>query len=110
MSLLMLYMNFVPVAGNVIPLYGHNTVAPAFLHNSEAELYLMYELAVEHWNATRYERLDRRLRRAHDEMVRLRDAFVGANRQAAGTWGASHAAEEGRVERFSADTDLISHN
>ena len=48
MSLLMLYMNFVPVAGNVIPLYGHNTVAPAFLHNSEAELYLMYELAVEH--------------------------------------------------------------
>ena len=56
----MLYMNFVPVNGNVIdntlvyviPLYGHNKVAPVFLHNSEAELYLMYELAVEHWNAT----------------------------------------------------------
>ena len=48
----MLYMNFVPVTGNVVPLYGHNTVAPAFLHNSEAELYLMYELAVEHWNLT----------------------------------------------------------
>jgi len=40
------------VNGNVVPLYGHNTVAPAFLHNSEAELYLMYELAVEHWNTT----------------------------------------------------------
>jgi hypothetical protein len=45
-------MNFVPVNGYVIPLYGHNTVAPAFLHNSVAELYLMYELAVEHWNLT----------------------------------------------------------
>ena len=45
-------MNFVPVTGNVVPLYGHNTVAPAFLHNSEAELYLMYELAVEDWNST----------------------------------------------------------
>lgn len=45
-------MNFVPVTGNVIPLYGNNTVAPAFAHNSEAELHLMYEEAVEHWNAT----------------------------------------------------------
>ena len=27
-------------------------MAPAFLHNSEAELYLMYELAIDHWNAT----------------------------------------------------------
>ena len=45
-------MNFVPVNGNVIPLYGNNTVAPAFLHNSEAELHLMYEEAVERWNAT----------------------------------------------------------
>jgi hypothetical protein len=39
------------VNGNVIPLYGHNTVAPAFAHNSEAELHLMYELAIEHCNA-----------------------------------------------------------
>ena len=45
-------MNFVPVTGNVIPLYGNTTVAPAFLRNSEAELHLMYEEAVEHWNAT----------------------------------------------------------
>jgi len=44
-------MNFVPVAGNVVPLYGHNTVAPAFANNSEAELHLMYEEAAEHWNA-----------------------------------------------------------
>ena len=43
-------MNFVPVNGNVIPLYGDNTVAPAFAHNSD--LYPMYELAIEHWNST----------------------------------------------------------
>jgi len=40
-----LCMSFVPVAGNVIPLYSHNTVAPAFAHISEAELYLVYEVA-----------------------------------------------------------------
>jgi hypothetical protein len=45
-------MNFIPVNGNVVPLYNNNTVAPAFLRNSEAELHLMYEEAVEHWNAT----------------------------------------------------------
>ena len=44
-------MNFVPVDGNAIPLYGNNTVASAFLHNSEAELYLMYELAIDDWNS-----------------------------------------------------------
>ena len=44
-------MNFAPVNGNLVPLYGHNTVAPRFVHNSEAELYLMYELAIDDWNS-----------------------------------------------------------
>jgi len=102
-------MNFVPVAANFVPLYGHNTVAPAFAHNSEAELHLMYELAIDHWNATHdMDVLIDDYGRAQDEVVWLdvcqrgvyndlwrHDAFVGNNRQAAGKWGASRAAEEG---------------
>jgi len=111
-------MNFAPVNGNLVPLYGHNTVAPRFVHNSEAELYLMYELAVEHWNLT-HDMND--LIDDYDELktkwyvcqlgvyndLWCSDAFVGAHRQAAGTWGASHAAEEGRVETESRVGDLI---